>query len=75
MRGFGGILGWTIDYIPIMININQELDVEEQLKSYSQQYSGAPNFGLTFNALKYLSKSPAVREAFKAMPRAEFNIN
>jgi len=68
-------IGWVVDYVPVMVKSSHHSSLIQKIHSYKQQYMQIPNSGLGFNAVKYLSDDPLIRSQFKAVPRAEFNIN
>jgi len=68
-------VGWLAAYIPVVVKVCDDQPVIDKVQSYNQQYKQIPSSGLSFNALKYLSDNPSIRQAFEAMPTAEFNIN
>lgn len=68
-------VGWLMDNVPVFVKVIDGLSLTESVKSYNDQYNRIPNFGLSFNGLKYLSSNTETRAAFSATPTAEFSIN
>ena len=68
-------IGWLIDNIPVVIEVDEKLSPAEKVNSYQRQLSAIPGSGLTYNGLKYLSENDQIRTQIEATGDAEFNIN
>ncbi|MFZ5515901.1 MAG: amino acid adenylation domain-containing protein [Candidatus Zhuqueibacterota bacterium] len=68
-------VGWFTSLFPVVLNIENEHDVAQVLKSTKEQVHGIPNKGIGFGLLRFLSDDESVRNSLRASQTADVSFN
>ncbi len=70
---FFSSVGWFTAIFPVLLELNESLEVEDNLKQIKEQVRNVPNKGITYGMLRYLSESEEVRMDLSCTTSVLFN--
>jgi non-ribosomal peptide synthase protein (TIGR01720 family) len=68
-------VGWFTTVYPVLLDLGAEGGPGESLKRVKEQLRAAPDHGIGYGMLRYLSRDDAVRRAIRAVPDPEVSFN
>lgn len=67
-------VGWFTSMYPLLLELTEQDEVGEQLKSIKEQLRAVPNRGLTYGLLRYVAQPPMLRP-FEEYPSPKLSFN
>lgn len=68
-------VGWFTSIFPVRLDLGNNTNPRETLKSIREQLRQIPNRGIGYGILRYLSQDSTIIEQLKALPQAEISFN
>ena len=68
-------VSWFTSFYPLLLEIDESQGASALARSVKEQSQGAPNRGIGYSVLRYMTSDPEVRARIQAMPESEIAFN
>ena len=68
-------VGWFTTIFPVLLKLDENRNLEINIKSVKEQLRQIPNRGFNYGLLRYLTKDENIRTSLKNQPQAQIKFN